>query len=268
MRNSENEIEIIVNNYNISYNDEGPEKAQAIIFIHGFPFNKSMWHKQMLLLKQYYRVIAYDIRGTVDITDEDFSIDLFVDDLLSFMDALKIERAMLCGYSIGGYIALNAIEFYPERFNALILSSANCITDPPESKAKRLKAIENMLKNGVVSNTEEREERSVMPAAHISKSQKLRQEIRKTSRQLLCTILAAYSRRKETCRKLIEIKIPVLIVVGKEDIKTPPESAKFIHENIKGSFLSVIDHAGQMSNMDNPDQFNRQLMRFVSSINL
>jgi pimeloyl-ACP methyl ester carboxylesterase len=268
MRNSENEMEIVVNNFNISYMDEGAEDAMLIIFIHGFPYNKSMWYNQLHVLKQHYRVIAYDVRGSTDINEADFSIDLFVHDLLSFMDALKIEKAMLCGYSMGGYIALNAIENYPDRFNALILSSVNCITYPSELKEKRLKAIKTILKNSAICNTKERKEKDLLPAVHISKSQKVTEEIQIKSRQLLCAVLAEYSRRKETCSKLIKIKIPVLIIFGKEDKKTPTESVEFIHENIAGSFLTFIDHAGQTSNMENPDQFNRQLMGFVSSIGM
>ena len=62
------------------------------------------------------------------------------------MDALKIDKAMLCGLSMGGYIALNAIENYPERFDALILSDTNCIADTPEVKEKRMKTIESIKK--------------------------------------------------------------------------------------------------------------------------
>jgi len=136
MRNSGDEIELTVNDININYNDEGPEDAPVLIFIHSFPFNKSMWNKQLASLKQNYRVIAYDIGGygNVVIADEDFPAELFVRALIIFMDALKIEKAMLCGLSMGGYIALNAIESHPERFSALILNDAKFISDPPNQK--------------------------------------------------------------------------------------------------------------------------------------
>lgn len=103
MRNLGNNIKITVNNLMVSYNDEGPDGAPVIIFIHGFPFNKSMWIKQAGALKNNYRVITYDVRGhgNSNTGTGDFSIELFANDLLSLMDSLKIIKAMLCGLSIG-----------------------------------------------------------------------------------------------------------------------------------------------------------------------
>ena len=121
MRTKGKNIRITVNNLTVSYNDEGPDEAPVIIFIHGFPFNKSMWDMQVEALKDTYRVIAYDIRGhgNSDTGNEDFSIELFVNDLLLLMNTLKLNKTMLCGLSMGGYIALNAIENYPERLTRL-----------------------------------------------------------------------------------------------------------------------------------------------------
>ena len=148
---------MIINNLFVSYTEEGREGSSVIIFLHGFPFNKSMWNLQVGSLKDNYRAIAYDIRGhgNSDAGNEGFSIDLFVNDLISFMDALKIDKAILCGLSMGGYIALKAIERYTERFDALILSDTQCIADTPEAKEKRIKAIEGIRKTGVEKYAEE-----------------------------------------------------------------------------------------------------------------
>jgi 3-oxoadipate enol-lactonase len=94
----------------------------------------------------------------------------------------------------------------------------------------------------------------------------VREMIIKTSEQSLCNALLALAMRKETCSKLQEIKVPVLIMVGKEDIVTPPAAALLMHEKIKNSSLHIIEHAGHLSNMENPDEFNKQLKTFVSSV--
>src|SRR5660398_38607 len=119
-----NNLEMIINNLSVSYTDTGKEGSPVIIFIHGFPFNKSMWNLQVESLKDNYRLITYDIRGhgNSDAGNEDFSIDLFAGDLIGLMDALKIDRAILCGLSMGGYIALNAVTNYKKRFDGIILS--------------------------------------------------------------------------------------------------------------------------------------------------
>ncbi len=271
MREIGNNIEITVNNLTVSYNDEGENGTPVVIFIHGFPFNKAMWDKQLEALKENYRVIAYDVRGhgNSDAGKGDFSIELFANDLLSFMDALKLDKAMLCGLSMGGYIALNAVEKDPDRFDALILSDTTCIADTPEVKEKRMKAIESIKKAGVEKYAEESIKNLFAPESLSTKKEEIaavRDMIVNTSKQSLYKTLRAFYERKETCSKLQDINVPVLIMVGKEDKITPLDAAQFIHEKIEGSTLNIIEHAGHLSNMENPSAFNTQLEEFVSTI--
>ena len=271
MREIGNNIEITVNDLTVSYNDEGENGAPVIIFIHGFPFNKSMWDKQLKALKENYRVIAYDVRGhgNSDAGKGDFSIELFANDLLTFMDALKIDKAMLCGLSMGGYIALNAVEKYPDRFDALILSDTTCVADTPEAKEKRLKVIESIKKSGVEKYAEESIKNLFAPESLSTKKEEIaavREMIVNTSKQSLYKTLQAFYKRKETCSKLHDINVPVLIVVGKEDKITPPEAAQMMHEKIEDSILYIIEHAGHLSNIENPFDFNNQLEEFFSTV--
>lgn len=266
-------IEMTVNNHTVSYTDEGPDNANVIILIHGFPFNKSMWNKQVELLIENYRVIAYDVRGHGNSTagTDDFSIELFVDDLLGLMDALKIDRAMLCGLSMGGYIALNAVENFPKRFGALILCDTNCIADTPDAKMKRMISIENIEKYGVELYANESLKNLFAPESFVTNKEKIdvvKEMIMETSVQSLSNTLVALSKRKETCSNLYRINIPVLIMVGKEDKITPPEAARQMQKNIKRSMLNIIEHAGHLSNIENSYDFNGQLLKFVSSVKL
>src|SRR6187549_1744195 len=111
MRTPGKDLVLTSDHLNFSYSDEGPEHAPAIIFIHGFPFNQKMWQAQAELLKNNYRVITYDVRGhgSSSAGEEHFSITLFADDLISIMDLMQISKAAVCGLSMGGYIALNAM---------------------------------------------------------------------------------------------------------------------------------------------------------------
>lgn len=262
---------MIINSLSVSYSDEGDQGSPVIIFIHGFPFNKSMWNSQVESLKDSYRLITYDIRGhgKSDAGNEDFSIDLFVSDLIGLMDALKIDRAIVCGLSMGGYIALNAINKYKNRFDALILADTQCIADSPEAKEKRTQAIEGIRKNGVEKYAGESVKNLFASGSFITREKEVadvREMILKTSEQSLCSTLQALSVRKETCHILSEIKVPVLIMVGKEDKLTPPAAAMVLYEKIKGSLLRIIDNAGHVSNLENPEEFNLQLKNFVASV--
>ena len=272
MRYTGTDIETTVNQFSISYSDEGPDHAPIIILIHGFPFNKSMWNKQMEVLIESNRVIAYDIRGHGNSAagTEDFSIELFVSDLLGLMDALKIETAMLCGLSMGGYIALNAVQNFPKRFNALILCDTNCAADTPEAKEKRMLTIESIEKYGVEPYANEMLKNLFAPESFVTNKEKItvvKEMIMETKVESLSKTLIALSKRKETCSSLHKISIPVLIMVGREDKITTPAAAQLMQKNIKGSILNIIEHAGHLSNIENSYEFNDQLLKFVSSVN-
>lgn len=271
MRYFGNNIKLFINNLLVSYTDQGSDDAPVIIFIHGFPLNKTMWNYQIEALMGRFRVIAYDIRGhgDSDAGNDNFSIDLFATDLIQFMDALKIEKASLCGLSMGGYIALNAIEHYPERFDALVLSDTNCQPDSAEVKEKRMKTIYNILDNGVSNYADESVKNLFAQESfntHEDEILSVKNMICNTSEGSLGCTLLALAARKETCNKLSDIDVPVLILVGKEDKITPPEVSTLMHDKIKNSTIYVIPHAAHLSNMEEPEEYNEQLMRFFAKV--
>jgi 3-oxoadipate enol-lactonase len=271
MRYFGNNIKLIANNLVVSYTDEGPDEAPVIIFIHGFPLNKSMWNNQIEILKADYRVITYDIRGhgDSDTGNDSFSIELFVNDLISFMDVLRIKKATLCGLSMGGYIALNAIERYPDSFDALALCDTTCRKDSPEAKNKRKKTIERIIKDGVINFAGDSLKTLFTPDSFTTKADEIssvKKMILNTTELSLCSTLLALSSRNDTCSVLNDIKVPVLILVGAEDTITPPDYAMFMHENIKDSTLQIIDHAGHLSNLENPEVFNHHIKKFFDLV--
>ena len=271
MQIEENKVTTLANKLRVSYSDNGLAGVPVLIFIHGFPFNKSMWYNQMKELMGEFRVISYDIRGhgNTDKGVADFSIELFAQDLIGFMDELKIDKAIICGLSMGGYIALNAVTNFPERFDALILSDTNCIADTPEASEKRLKSIDTIKANGMEWYADVSTKNLFAPQSLLTKTieiEYVREMILKTSEHSIYNTLLALANRKETCSKLSQIKVPVLILVGKEDKITPPEAAERMHLSIKESNLKIIELAGHVSNLENPDEFNDQLRKFLGKI--
>ncbi len=272
MQYTKNNLKTNANNLEVSYTDEGPDKSPSIIFIHGFPLNKKMWKNQVDALKETYRVITYDIRGHGNTNNggDTYSIDLFVNDLIGLMDALNMQKTVLCGLSMGGYIALKAFENYPHRFDALILSDTNCTADLPETVANRMRSIQH-IETGTVGRYADESLRKFFTSDSFIDNKAIVESVRdiiiETSKLSLCKTLHALAERKETCSKLKEIKVPVLILVGSEDQITPPEAAQLMHEKIKGSTLHIIENASHLSNLEKPDEFNIQLKKFLSSIN-
>ena len=271
MRRTGNNIGILVNNLIVSYSDHGPDDAPAIIFIHGFPLNKSMWNMQVEALTDNYRVITYDIRGHghSDLGIDDFFIELFVMDLLRLMEKLRIEKSILCGLSLGGYIALNAVLKYPDRFDGLVLNDTQCIADTPEVKENRCIAIIRIKEKGVKQYADEIIKNLFAPESFM-KSENIIADVKEmiisTPEETLCNTLHALAERKETCTRLHEITIPVLIMVGKEDKITPIAVAQQMHEIIKDSSLQIIPHSGHVTNMENPAAFNSHLLKFLTLV--
>jgi len=266
-----NKINITINNLTVSYSDHGPDDAPVIIFIHGFPLNKSMWNIQVEALKENYRVIAYDIRGhgNSDPGIDEFSIELFVIDLLRLMEKLRIEKSILCGLSLGGYIALNAVLKHPDRFDGLILNDTQCIADTPEIKENRCNAIISIKEKGVEQYADEIIKK-LFAQETFTKNKNVvdavKEMIISTQKQSLCNTLHALAERKETCDQLPEINIPVLIMVGEEDKITPIAAAQQMHEKILNSKLEIIQQAGHLSNLENPTAFNTHLVNFLELV--
>ena len=257
----------------VSYTDQGRENAPTIIFVHGFPLDKSMWKKQVEALETNYRVITYDIRGhgNSESGDVDFSIDLFAEDLLCLMDTLKINKAAICGLSMGGYIALNAILNHPQRFSALILCDTNCFADSPEARENRMKTIGSLRESSVEKYADLTINKLFAPSSFVTRKAEIaavKAMIMNTNELSLSKTLVALASRIETCTKLSEINVPVLIMVGDLDTVTPPENAQFMHNSIKGSLLVILEQAGHLSNLENPEQFNNQLNWFLSTLKL
>ena len=262
------EFDITINDLFISYTDEGEKDNVTVVFIHAFPLDKSMWKGQTDYLRDKFRVITYDVRGfgNSEASTEELTIDLFVSDLKHLLDTLGLSKVILCGFSMGGYIALQAIEKFPERFDALILCDTQCSADSADTKAKRMRSI-NAIRIGGLEHYADQVLSGFFSTDSIDKKSKeiieARRVIESNSPEVVCSTLQALADRFETCNNLEKIEVPVLILVGSEDAITPPSAAKFMHSKIGGSTLYTLEKSAHLSNIDNPADFNKHLNEFL-----
>lgn len=264
-----------VNGTNLYYNDIGKTESLPIVLIHGFPFSSDMWKGQMQVLqniKKNLRVIMYDFRGhgQSDVGDGQYTIELLVDDLIALLDYLKITKTILCGFSMGGYIALRAIERNPDRFNALILCDTMSVADSNDAKIRRANSIKLVKKEGVGRFAE-----GFLKAVFAPKTFDTNPGIIDESRRMvlsssplgICGALLAMAGRTDTTEALSKINVPTLILVGEHDAVAPASAAKNMHDRIPNSKLHLIEYAGHMSNLENPAMFNEHLTKFLNGIN-
>jgi pimeloyl-ACP methyl ester carboxylesterase len=263
-------LSISVNDFDLSYDDVG-EGTIPVIFLHGFPFDKTMWELQLEFFKFSYRLIACDIRGFGKSTDEytPLSIDLFTDDLIKFMEKLQIEKAIVCGLSMGGYIALNAVKRFPCKFEALVLSDTQCIAETAGGKKKRYKVIEDIRENDAAKFNEGFIKSVFHPDSLVNKKEivdQLGEVVFANSQDIIIQGLMALAERPETCSSLGEIKIPTLIICGREDVVTPLAQSEWMNAAIKGSKLQIIENAGHVSNLEQPHDFAKYLSEFLAKL--
>lgn len=264
------DLTIALQNFNMSYDDVG-KGNKTVIFLHGFPFDKSTWHNQLSYLQTSCRCIAIDIRGFGKSTydENNLSIDLFTDDLIHLMDTLRIDKAVLCGLSMGGYIALNFVKKHADRIEALVLCDTQCIADSIEAKEKRFKTIEDIQANGKDNFVIKFTNSVFCEYTHLNKPtivENLKTLVSGNSDSIITSGLKALANRSETCSILSGIQTPTLILCGKDDELTPVSKSEFMHQQIKGSILYVIENAGHMSNLEQEDDFNKEVMHFLSSL--
>lgn len=263
-------INITLNGTTICYDDLGAGTI-PVIFIHGFPFDKSMWQPQVNFLKSSHRVIAYDIRGFGKSTTgtEKAGISLFADDLIGLMDALQISKAIVCGLSMGGYILLDAIIRYPGRFEAIILSDSQCIADSAETKEKRKSAIQQIEDEGLSKFAEGFVQNVFCKESLINRKdlvEKIKNVILSTTPSVVTATLRALAERDERCSSLHEISIPALILCGTEDSLTPLAQSEFMYSKIINSTFKRIEKAAHLANLEQADEFNGHMNKFISGL--
>lgn len=262
----------LVNGAMMHYTITGDYESRAIVLIHGFPFSSTMWDSQVNTLSEMKNlsIVTYDIRGhgNSEVGDGQYNIELFVDDLIALLDHLKINKTILCGFSMGGYIALRAIERISDRFSALILCDTQSVADSNEVKIKRANSIK-LVKTDGVAKFAEGFLKVVFAPKTFSERPEIVEETRKTilsnSPLGISGALLAMAARTETTEGLSKINVPTLIMVGENDEVTPPSAAKVMQNKIQNSKLCIIDKAAHMSNLENPQVFNEQLANFVIS---
>lgn len=251
----------------MNYTESGTKLGFPIIFIHAFPLNQAMWDDQVISLQKIARTITFDIRGLGKNEDTTpYTLEFIVDDLISLLDQLKIEKAVVCGLSMGGYVALRAIQRNPERFLGMILADTKSGPDTDKAKLGRYEAIKTIQEKGLSTYIDSFLKSSIADgeaSIAFERTKKLAQV--SSPRGVTCALLALTS-RTDTTPGLKDIQVPTLVLQGELDTIISMAEAKSLHEQIKGSSFFIIPGAGHLSNLENPEVFNSKLITFLNDL--
>lgn len=252
----------------ISVYMKGESAHQAIVFIHGFPFDHTLWDEVIAALSDRYYCISYDIRGfgSSAVGTGQFTMEGYVDDLEHLISALELVDPILCGFSMGGYIALRAHERFNTRLKALILANTTTLSDNDEAKLKRAAAIKGIDEEGAepflenffsVAFSEDYREKGAR------KIEEWKTKILYFSPIGIKGGLLAMLGRTDTMQSLKTTEIPVLLISGEEDRIISPDQMRKMAEGIKNSTFVSLDHCGHMSMLENPQGFIAALQSFL-----
>jgi 3-oxoadipate enol-lactonase len=250
-----------------TFNDIG--SGLPVIFLHGFPFNRSMWREQIEFLSaRNFRVVAPDLCGLGENKSgaEVTTMEDMARDVAALMDRLKIARATICGLSMGCYVAFEFVHLFPARVLALVLCGARAQGPDDAEKKSREEQAQRALAEGMqfaVASI------STMLLAQKTVTEKpevaarVSEMVLHTEPRGAAAAQRGMAARRDYSDELASITVPTLIIAGREDGVRKPEDAEFIHRGIRGSQLEVIDDAGHLMNMEQPEQFNQLMLDFL-----
>ncbi len=248
----------------------GDPENLPVIFIHGFPYEAHMWYSQVKALQESYYCLTYDCRGlgSSPAGGGQFTMESFVDDLKYIIEELKINKPVVCGLSMGGYIALRAIERMEEMFSAVVLCDTKPGADNNDTKLRRAAGVKLINEEGV-----QRFVGGFVPTCFSENSVKSLPQYKETLERSLTSdavgvkgCLLAMQGRTDTTAYLNKIKIPALIICGEYDKFTPPQAMKEMSEKIKTSEFVIVPGAAHMSPVENPVYFNKALKAFLDKL--
>lgn len=253
----------------VAYNDAG--SGAPLLLLHGFPFNRSMWREQAEALSATRRVITPDLRGlgASGAGEGPATMEEMAEDLAALLGELNVERAVVGGLSMGGYVALAFLREHPSRVTALVLADTRAQADTVEARGTREETARRALAEGMGPIADAMLPKLLAPATREQRPDvvaRVREMILSTKPEGAAAALRGMAARRDQTDLLETVNVPTLIVVGSEDALTPPSEAEAMRAKIRSSRLVMIEGAGHVSNVERPGEFNRALAEFLDGL--
>jgi 3-oxoadipate enol-lactonase len=239
-----------------------------LVFLHAFPFDRRMWGPQVSALEGSRVLHAPDLLGfgSTPLPEGTVGLERQADAIACYLDAAHVPRAAFCGLSMGGYIALALAERHPDRMAALVLSDTRATADTEPVRLNRTAAAERVLRDGVAGLAEEMIPKllGAVTRRDQTEAEDLVRSIMTSQRPAtVAAALLAMRDRPDRTEALRALDCPVLVVVGEEDVMTPPDEARSMMGLCRDGRLAVLPGASHLANLDAPDLFSGLLREFL-----
>lgn len=253
-----------VNQTRLNYQLEGPKQGQVIMFCNSLASNLGMWDLQVReLLQAGYQVLRYDTRGhgSSAVPAAPYSLDMLCKDAVGLLDYLGLEKVYFCGLSLGGMLGQLLGINYPQRLQALLLSSTAAYLGPAQMWEERMQTARSQGMQPLVQPTIDRWFTQDGQQRLPKQVERFKNMIQNTPVEGFCGCCAAI-RDMDLREAISTITIPAMLVAGELDQGTPVNEARFIQEKIPSAQLQVIPQTAHMLNVEQADKFNSILLEF------
>ena len=261
-------IALLPGNLELTYEEAG--SGPPLLFIHGWPHNRTLWSGQLGGLSTHARCIAPDLRGFGGSTVRGpYSMSQYADDLVALLDSLGIDRAIVCGLSMGGYVAMAMLRHHRDRVRALILTSTRATADTPEGREKRMRLIELVREHGVDALASRQLRAMVGETTFTSRPallESLRQLMASAPLEGVIGALQAMADRPDSTALLKTLDVPAIVIGGAEDTFTQPVELGQLAEGIPGARLELIATAGHVCAFERPAAFDHLVAEFLETL--
>ena len=242
-----------------------------LVLLHAFPLSSAMWLEQREILGARCRVITPDQRGFggSPLGDDEPSLTHCADDVLALLDRLELDRVVLGGLSMGGYVAMELLRRAPERVAALLLADTKASADTAEAREVRLRTAETVERDGTAALAEQ-----MLPVLVGRTTLERRAAVAGRIRGLVSAAppaavawaSRAMAARPDSFEVLRGVQVPALVVVGDEDALSPVDTAQAMVDALPQGRLAVVPEAGHLSAVEDPEAFGAVVTGFLEEL--
>jgi 3-oxoadipate enol-lactonase len=263
-------MQIRLRDFTMEYEDRG--EGRPLLWIHGFPLNRRLWQPQIDNLSDVARVLVPDLRWRSEIkpTQSRYTMDLLAKDCYELVNELEIKEPLIVGgLSMGGYVALAFYRNFPDKVAGMILASTKASPDDEEGKVRREELAAMALESGPDAIVQAFLPKMMAPITYQERPElveQVRSIMEGSSKEGLAGALLGMKERPDSNPMLSELDRPVLIIHGANDQIIPADEARAMQSKLPEAELKIIDNAGHLVNIEQPEEFNRSVREYLKSI--